>query len=139
VVATAVCLLALAAHYCYTRRGGRVARLRAAPFAIVPVAAFVLQEHFERLLHDGHFPVTLLLERPILLGLALQLPFALLAYAIAWLLVRATEALVRALAGGWVGSSLRGAGSTRAPLTASLLRARVLARGYAGRGPPLGA
>ena len=137
-IATAVCLLAVAAYYGYALRGGRIARVPAAPFALVPVAAFLFQEHLERLLHDGHFPLGLLLESPILLGLALQLPFALLAYATAWVLLRATAALVRALAGGWRGLAVRGTASARVPLTVTLPRARVLARGYTGRGPPLG-
>ena len=126
-------------YFHYVRRGGRPARLGAVPFAFVPVAAFLLQEHLERLLHHGSFPFMLLLERPILLGLVLQLPFALLAYALAWVLLRATEALARALAGGSLEVSLSGADSGCAPLEVLLPRTRVRARGYTGRGPPLSA
>jgi len=137
-IAVALCLAALAVHYGYLRRGGRPARPGAAPFAFVPVGAFVLQEHLERLLHDGSFPFTVLFEGPILLGLALQLPFALLAYGVALLLLRATEALARALAGGWHGLSLPGVPSARLAHAVLLPRTRVRARGYTGRGPPLG-
>ena len=137
-IAVAACLAALAVYFHYVRRGGRPARLGAVPFAFVPVAAFLLQEHLERLLHTGSFPFMLLLERPILLGLLLQLPFALLAYALASVLLRATEALARALAGAWRVVSLRGPASERGPLAVLLPRTRVRARGYTGRGPPLG-
>jgi hypothetical protein len=136
-IAVALCLAALAAHFVYARRGGRRARLGAAPFALVPLVAFLLQEHLERALHHGNFPFTLLLERPILLGLALQVPFALLAYALAWLLLRATEALARALGGAWPEASLGGAACVHAPTAVLLPRVRVRARGYTGRGPPL--
>lgn len=62
---------------------GRAAAPRAWPFAATALAAFVLQEHAERLLHTGETPF--LLDRPVFwLGLALQLPFAL----VAWLLAR---------------------------------------------------
>ena len=115
------------------------ARLGAVPFALVPVAAFLLQEHLERLLHHGSFPFRLLLERPILLGLVLQLPFALLAYALAWVLLRATEALARALAGGWRERLVARRRLGARPTDVLLPRARVRARGYTGRGPPLSA
>ena len=126
-IAVALCLAALAVYFGYVRRGGRPARLGAVPFALVPVAAFLLQEHLERVLHHGNFPFSLLLERPILLGLVLQVPFALLAYGLAWLLLRATEALVRALAGGSPEASLSGAASGALRLT-SCCRARACAR-----------
>jgi hypothetical protein len=136
-VAVALCLTGLALYSVYVRRGGRHPRPGALPFALVPVAAFMLQEHIERVIELGRFPHTLLLERPVLLGLALQLPFALVAYGLAWLLLRATEALVRALSGEWRGSSLRNDGSARLPLAVAPARMPVRARGYTERGPPL--
>jgi hypothetical protein len=136
-VATALCLAALAICFGYARRGGRIARLPATAFALVPAAAFVFQEHLERMLHDGGLPLGVLLEPPVLLGLALQFPFALLAYAIAWLLLRATEALARALAEGWRQAALLAIAVPRGPTPVALVRTRPLARGYTGRGPPL--
>lgn len=65
--------------------------------ALVPPLAFVLQEHLERALHDGAFPAHALLEPSFLAGLALQLPFALLALAVALLLARTAAALGRLL------------------------------------------
>src|SRR5262245_32802715 len=46
------------------------------PFALLPVAIFVLQEHLELALAAGR-PATPLAEREFYLGLALQVPFAL--------------------------------------------------------------
>jgi hypothetical protein len=72
---------------------GFAARLRvlsAWPFPVVAVATFVAQEHLERVAHTGHLP-WLLLSAPFLVGLVLQVPFALLA----WWLARRLLALLR--------------------------------------------
>ena len=53
--------------------------------ALAP-AAFVLQELIERYVHDGHLHWQLVVSAPFLLGLATQVPFALLAAAIAFAL-----------------------------------------------------
>lgn len=66
-------------------------------FALLPPGAFVVQEHLERLVHDGGFPLTAALEPTFLLGLLLQLPFALLARVVAGLLLETAECLGRAL------------------------------------------
>ena len=49
------------------------------PFPVLAVGAFVAQEHLERLLHTGELP-WLLTSPAFLVGLALQLPFALAAW-----------------------------------------------------------
>jgi hypothetical protein len=52
------------------------------PFPLVAVGAFVAQEHIERLAHTGQFPW--LLTQPVfLLGVVLQLPVAIAAWALA--------------------------------------------------------
>ena len=65
------------------------ARVDAPPswaFPFVGLATFVLQEHLERLVHGGGAPF-LLTSPAFLLGLALQIPVALVAWALArWLL-----------------------------------------------------
>ena len=76
----------------------RASRPSALTFAVLAPAIFLGQEHFERLTHEGAFPTSLLLEKTFVLGLALQLPFALVAYALARLLLRATRAVARLLA-----------------------------------------
>lgn len=66
--------------------------------ALVPPLAFVLQEHLERLLQEGAFPVAAFTQPTFVIGLVLQLPFALLAFAAAALLARAARVLGRLLA-----------------------------------------
>jgi hypothetical protein len=73
----------LAAH------AGAPGRPHALAFALAPPLAFLLQETAER-------GFALPLERVVLVGLVLQLPFALLAYVAARLLLRAAAALAPA-------------------------------------------
>jgi hypothetical protein len=58
--------------------------------ALVPVA-FVLQEVIERYAHDGQLHWELAVSAPFLLGLATQLPFALLAASIAFALATTAQ------------------------------------------------
>jgi hypothetical protein len=76
----------------------RASRPSALVFSVLAPAIFVAQEHFERLAHDGVFPASLLVEKTFLLGLALQMPFALVAYALARLLLATTRAVAELLA-----------------------------------------
>ena len=64
-------------------RSGRGGAWRAGWAVAAPVLAFAVQEHVERLAHDGSFPSHLLLEPVFLIGLALQIPFGLLAVILA--------------------------------------------------------
>jgi hypothetical protein len=60
-------------------------------FPLVALATFVLQEHLERLVHGGGVPF-LLASPAFVLGLALQIPVALVAWALArWLLAAMHE------------------------------------------------
>ena len=101
----------------------------------MPPLAFVVQEHLERFLYSGDVPWTTALEPSFLLGLALQLPFALAALLVAWLLDSVAHALGRALAESppsvlfpiFVPDPVR---ITEAPRVAGL------ARGYGERAPP---
>ena len=55
-------------------------------FPLVAVTTFVLQEHIERLVHGGSFPI-LVTSPAFVVGLLLQIPTALVAWALArWLL-----------------------------------------------------
>jgi len=105
---------------------------RASPIApaVVAIAAFVVQEHLERLLHTGHVPF--LLTSPVLwVGIALQIPLA----AAVWIVARrlAEEAAapprrsVRRIS--WLAASLTV--SVGQPLTAPLGAA------HPARGPPI--
>lgn len=101
--------------------------------ALVPPLAFALQEYVERLFHDGAFPVEAFAQPTFLVGLALQLPFALLALAAAALLTRTARVLGRLLARPprlTARPASRSVASTSPPRTTLRTPAR-------GRAPPL--
>jgi len=103
--------------------------------AAIPPLTFVAQEFLERYLHDGSIGWGLLVSMPFVLGLAAQVPFALLAGSVAFALGKAAERLSSALRSG---KRPRLAPVDFGPLPAAVdlpLRP-VLARGFAGRGPP---
>lgn len=79
---------------------GRPSRsLPAWAFALLPPLAFSLQELLELSLHTGTFAWRAVLAPTFIPGLLLQLPFGLLMYGAARLLLRAAERLGLALAG----------------------------------------
>jgi hypothetical protein len=130
--ALALLLVAVLHHGLRGRAGARPSPVL---FAVLPPLAFAFQEHVERLLHTGAFPVAAALEPTFLIGLALQFPFALLAWVLARAVLRAAEML-----GTFARRrrTVRRAGP-RGPLpaSASLPRVGPLAVGAPGRGPPL--
>jgi hypothetical protein len=65
----------------------------------IPPIGFIVQEHVERTVSGGAFPMHLVTEPRFLLGLVLQLPFALLALLLSRLLVSAAGGLLRRLGG----------------------------------------
>lgn len=67
-------------------------------FALLPPAAFALQEVLELSLHTGHFGWRAVLAPTFLPGLALQLPFGLAAYLVAHVLLRTAERIGLSLA-----------------------------------------
>jgi hypothetical protein len=119
------------------RRGGASSRLAPAPFAILPVALFFLQEHIERLVHGGSIPFGLSLEPIFLLGLVLQLPFAILAFLVGWALLQAAADLAHALGGHSSPRAVSAPPSLRSPArVVELPRLSPLAASRAVRGPP---
>lgn len=135
-LAATLVVAALAWRATTSLRGHPGATAPAWLFAALAPLAFTLQEHLERLVHDGAFPWQLALEPVFLVGLALQLPFALAALAMARVLESLTDGAIRLLARFPVAparapaSPLRG---RRLPMP----RLRRLARAHAVRGPPL--
>jgi hypothetical protein len=132
-LAAAALVVVLAAALHHSLRGPAGARPSAALFAALPPLAFALQEHVERWLHARDFPVAAALEPTFLIGLALQLPFAFLAWALARAVLRAAEyfsPLSRAP------RSPRWSASVRLPTALVLPRLRPVAAGATGRGPP---
>jgi hypothetical protein len=117
-------------------RGSAVTHASPWALAVLAPLGFTLQEHAERLLHDGTFPWSTAIQPAFLLGLALQLPFTLAAYLFARGLLAAADRLGRALAGL---PSPRARPFPAAPVrpgSVDLVRLPALALGHAGRGPP---
>jgi hypothetical protein len=101
---------------------------------LLPPIAFVVQEFTERFVHNGHVSWTLVVQPAFLLGLTFQLPFALAALLIAWVLDSAARAVGRALRDrprpvfeSFVPEPIR---------VAAAPRPTGLARGYGERAPP---
>ena len=92
--ATALSLVVSAAD---AARGRSQRALPAWAFALLPLVGFTLQEHLERWLASGVLPWHEFAAPTFLPGLALQLPFGLLAYLAARLLLRAAEDAGRVL------------------------------------------
>jgi hypothetical protein len=95
----------------------------------------VCQEHFERLLHDGVFPWDAGLEPTFVVGLLLQLPFAVAAFLLARFLLRAVRSLGRLLSGP-PRSAARVSVESRPRTRVVRPRVPALALGYGSRGPP---
>jgi hypothetical protein len=106
------------------------------PLALVPPLAFALQEHLERLAAWGQLPLAATLEPTFLVGLAMQVPFAIAALLLARGLAGAAQALGRVLAAAL--PRPRAVRPPAAPLAADSLLPRIalLALGHAERGPP---
>ena len=131
----AAALVALVFAAADAARGRHVERLPAAAFALLPPLAFVLQEVLERSIHSGTL-VWQAVEAPTFLpGLVLQLPFALAAYLVARLLLRAAERAGRALAPR-PPRRIFVIAAQRPPRPAAVRRRSPLAHRLAQRGPP---
>jgi hypothetical protein len=130
----AAALVALGAAALDAARGRAVGAVPAVAFAILPPLAFALQELLELSLHTGTFAWHVFAAPTFLPGLALQLPFALLAYLAARLLVRAAVHL---------GKLLSRSNRVRGVLVFAhhfrLLESRSRRRNAAPRAPPLAA
>ena len=135
-VCGAIALLALAASLVTRLRHGYALRAPVWVFALVPPVGFVIQEHLEHLLATGSLPYAAALDPTFLVGLALQLPFALAAL----LAVRALLALAVALVDALSAPAKPRLVSLvlRSPAVPASLRpcASALALGHGQRAPP---
>jgi len=136
-IAGAVVLVSLALSVVDAARGRGVRSLPPWAFALLPALAFALQEYVERWLAWGFLPWHAAAEPTFLVGLALQLPFAALAYLAARLLLRTAASVGRRLAAAprrprLAPVSLPGPVVSPLPPLSS-----VLSRGLGRRGPPL--
>jgi hypothetical protein len=134
--ALAIALVALLVTAVDSSRGRPARALPAWAFGVLAPLAFALQEIIEVSLHTGTFAWHAVAAPTFLPGLALQLPFSLLAWLAARLLLRAAGRAGRALAALPPGRRLP-ALVTPIPVGVTLPRVRVLASCLAKRGPPL--
>jgi hypothetical protein len=120
-------------------RGRRPSRPPLPLFALLPPLGFAVQEHLERLTATGRVPDDLMTEPTFLVGLALQLPFALAALLVAYALRALGLGLGRAVA-GTLAFRGRVRVAPRTPLRlaapAMVITASVLALGHGPRAPP---
>lgn len=135
-VCGAVALIGLGASVAERARGERPLQLPLWIFALVPPVGFVLQEHLERLLHTGTFPLLAALQPTFVVGILLQVPFALAAFLVARALLAFAAAIVRSL-GSASRPRLASAAAWRRPRSAAALpRLSALALGHGPRAPP---
>jgi hypothetical protein len=106
------------------------------PLALLAPLGFAAQEHLERLVATGSFPSELAGQPTFLVGIALQLPFALAALLAARGLGRAAEAVGRAIATAAPTRHRLRASAPTAVATLPLPLRPALASGCSGRGPP---
>ena len=112
------------------------ARPRVLHFAVVAPAVFATQEHVERLVHDGSYPWTTALAASFVAGLLLQVPFGLITYVLARLLLGAAGTFGDLLAVRRQPARLRPAVVLWPVATVARPHASALALGYGSRGPP---
>lgn len=105
--------------------------------ALLPPVGFVVQEHLERIAVSGAFPAHLVAEPRFLVGLLLQLPFALAGLLCARALLLAARRLVEAGAPPLVDAPAAASLPANGLPFADFPRRRTLALGYSERGPPL--
>ena len=136
-VASAITVLLAVAVYDGLRRAAP-ARISAWPVALLPPLGFSVQEHLERTIEVNELPLGTVLEPVFLVGLALQVPVAVVALMLARGVLAAGYALGQALGAAWAPRPRRYATAppVLAPLAPELVRLSVLATGHGGRAPP---
>jgi len=137
-VAAAVVVLSLAASALDAARGRDMRSLPPWAFALLPAAGFAFQEYIERWLAWGFFPWCAAEQPTFVLGIALQLPFGMLAFLAARFLLRTARRLGRRL-GRVSPPRLRGAAPPTLIPAAQVLPplSSLLSRSLGRRGPPL--
>jgi hypothetical protein len=135
-LAAGTVIVAAATQLIRVSRGSDIASSPSARvFAVIPIVAFVLQEHLEHLVFSRELEVTYFLSPPFLLGLALQLPFALAAMVVARLILGLVKEVVATV------ELLQRLHALRSycvvvPAAVDLPVRRGLVAGNAGRAPP---
>jgi hypothetical protein len=130
----AAALVGLGAATLDAARGRTVGAVPAVAYALLPPLAFALQELLELSLHTGTFAWHVFAAPTFLPGLALQLPFAVLAYVAARLLLRAAVRLGELLA-----HAPRGRAGAVFAVGCDLVETRPRTSDASPRAPPLAA
>jgi hypothetical protein len=137
-VAAALVLVALLFSGVDAARGRAQRSVPAWAFGVLPLLGFALQEHLERLITTGSLPWHAALAPTFLPGLLLQLPFGLVAYLAARLLLRTAQRVGEAFgARSLPAVRCRPAPGAATPPAVALPRPSLLSCGLAKRGPPL--
>jgi hypothetical protein len=105
-------------------------------FFVLPPLAFVVQEVCERVLNAEAAPFQAAFEPRFLIGLALQIPFGLVALFAARVLLRVAIRIARACSQFLPIRLARRCADARRPTVCELPRIPALALGYPQRGPP---
>ncbi len=105
-------------------------------FASLPFLIFALQEHVEYVVGHGQIPWSLAANPVFLAGLALQVPFAIAAFALAHVLVGVAVAIAERLCAARVAWRRRPPLCARPAGTEIPLRVRVVSCPRLTRGPP---
>jgi hypothetical protein len=139
-LAAAVLAVASTRHFVQTLVGTEAAKVPSAvTFAVLPIVGFVFQEHLEHLVAARELEVGFFLSPPFVVGLVLQLPFALAALLVARLILRVIRTAVTTLRRAaarrrWVFVQLS------VPVVCAAVGGRARSRGlsfsWAGRAPP---
>jgi hypothetical protein len=108
------------------------------PFALLVPLGFLIHHHLEHFVGGSPAPLGALVGSELLVGLALQLPFALLAYLVVSALLRVADSLVAALSAR---RRRRVVPTAASPIRISVSTPRIalLATAAAPRAPPFGA
>jgi hypothetical protein len=138
-VCGSIALVGILASLVDRLRGGGPLRVPLWVFALVPPVGFAVQEHLERLLSGGALAHLTAIEPVFLIGIVLQLPFALLAYVTARALLALAAAFVETLRARRRAALVSHDLVLARPPDRRTPRASVLARGYGQRAPPLAA
>jgi hypothetical protein len=117
-------------------RGVRPAGASPWVFFVLPPLAFSSQELIERIFGAEAAPFQASFEPRFLLGLALQIPFGVVALVVARVLLRVVHRIVEALGCQRPPLVGRTAVVVRLPIVCELPRIPALALGYPQRGPP---
>jgi hypothetical protein len=135
-IVLAIGLVYLAVRLGRRSRPGRAER-RSGPFLLLPLLAFAIQEMAERVVNAEAILFNPVHEPAFLAGLALQVPFAFLAYVLARTLLRVGVRFARVLGESAPPAPLARASVGMVAVAAVRPSIPVLSLGHSVRGPPL--